>query len=111
MEPSEFRSRTYEYFHKNYKVSVSLTHTASLVANRRFCHLKIKAAKTQKGHLLRDGPSRVRSLYTGRVDKLKPGSDLLSHGETPHYHRRCLVSLPSSRWDRVVPKRCGRREN
>ena len=32
-----------------------------------------------------------------------PGDDLLSHGETPHYHRRCVVSLPSSGWDRVVP--------
>uniref|UniRef100_UPI001A9F6646 hypothetical protein n=1 Tax=Celerinatantimonas diazotrophica TaxID=412034 RepID=UPI001A9F6646 len=26
----------------------------------------------------------------------KPGSDLLSHGETPHYHRRCCVSRLSS---------------
>ena len=34
---------------------------------------------------------------------LKPGSVLLSHGEAPHYHRRCIVSLPSSKWDRVVP--------
>ena len=32
-----------------------------------------------------------------------PGDDLLSHGESPHYHRRCVVSLPSSGWDRVVP--------
>ena len=29
--------------------------------------------------------------------------DLLSHGETPHYHRRCIVSLLSSGWDQVVP--------
>ena len=29
--------------------------------------------------------------------------DLLSHGETPHYHRRCIVSLLSSEWDQVVP--------
>ena len=28
--------------------------------------------------------------------------DLLSHGETPHYHRRYVISLPSSGWDRVV---------
>ena len=46
-----------------------------------------------------------------RPDRIKPGDDLLSHGETPHYHWRNLVSLPSSRWDRVVPRRCGRREN
>ena len=31
---------------------------------------------------------------------LKPGDDLLSHGETPHYHRRCTVSLLSSEWIR-----------
>src|SRR3954470_6063677 len=36
--------------------------------------------------------------------------DLLSHGETPHYHRRCIVSLLSSRWDQVVPTLYGRQE-
>jgi hypothetical protein len=45
------------------------------------------------------------------VLELKPGSDLLSHGETPHYHRRRVVSLPSSVWDRVVPTRYGRQAN
>ena len=34
--------------------------------------------------------------------------DLLSHGETPHYHRRSVVSLLSSGWDQVVPTRYGR---
>ena len=42
--------------------------------------------------------------------KIKPDDDLLSHGETPHYHRRCSVSLLSSRWDQVVPDRYGRQE-
>ena len=32
---------------------------------------------------------------------------LLSHGETPHYHRRYNVSLLSSAWDQVVPLRYG----
>ena len=36
--------------------------------------------------------------------------DLLSHGETPHYHRRCIVSLLSSGWDQVVPMLYGRQE-
>ncbi len=31
---------------------------------------------------------------------LMPGSSLLSHGETPHYHRRYGVSLLSSAWVR-----------
>ena len=31
------------------------------------------------------------------------GDDLLSHGETPHYHRRYVVSLQSSGRDLVVP--------
>ena len=34
--------------------------------------------------------------------------DLLSHGETPHYHRRGPVSLLSSEWDQVVHSRYGR---
>ena len=42
---------------------------------------------------------------------LKPGSDLLSHGEAPHYHRRYTVSLLSSRWDQVVPVLYGRQAN
>ncbi len=37
-----------------------------------------------------------------------PGDDLLSHGETPHYHRRYVVSLLSSGWDQVVPTFYGR---
>ena len=48
---------------------------------------------------------RIRTLI------LKPGDDLLSHGETPHYHRRYIVSLLSSGWDQVVPKLYGRQEN
>mgnify|MGYP005750163501 CR=1 FL=1 len=36
------------------------------------------------------------------------GDDLLSHGETPHYHWRWNVSLLSSRRDQVVPFRYGR---
>ena len=33
---------------------------------------------------------------------LKPGSDLLSHGESPHYHRHYNISLLSSAWSQVV---------
>lgn len=43
--------------------------------------------------------------------KITLGSDLLSHGETPHYHRRCFVSLLSSAWSQVGPKRYGRQAN
>ena len=39
------------------------------------------------------------------------GSSLLSHGETPHYHRRYGVSLLSSAWDQVGPPRYGRQAN
>ncbi len=37
--------------------------------------------------------------------------DLLSHGETPHYHRRYLVSRLSSGWDQVVPRFYDRQAN
>ena len=42
---------------------------------------------------------------------LVPGSSLLSHGETPHYHRRYGVSLLSSAWGQVGPPRYGRQAN
>ena len=41
---------------------------------------------------------------------IQSGDVLLSHGETPHYHRRCIVSLLSSGWDQVVPMLYGRQE-
>ena len=44
------------------------------------------------------------------VSEFNLDDDLLSHGETPHYHRRCIVSLLSSGWDQVVPMLYGRRE-
>ncbi len=43
--------------------------------------------------------------------KLKPGDVLLSHGETPHYHRRYYVSLLSSAWNQVGPQCYGRQAN
>ncbi|HEY3982924.1 MAG TPA: hypothetical protein VGM55_02930, partial [Cedecea sp.] len=60
------------------------------------------------GPLLRSVQTRlsVRQSYSLRVvnclvlltitANLMPGSSLLSHGETPHYHRRYGVSLLSS---------------
>ena len=43
-----------------------------------------------------------------RALNLVPGDDLLSHGETPHYHRRCVISLLSSVWNQVVLTLYGR---
>ena len=43
--------------------------------------------------------------------KLNPDDDLLSHGETPHYHRRYIVSLLSSEWGQVGPMLYSRQEN
>ena len=45
--------------------------------------------------------ARLRADFTN----LMPGSSLLSHGETPHYHRRYGVSLLSSAWGQVGPPR------
>ena len=44
-------------------------------------------------------------LADGLFTCLMPGSSLLSHGETPHYHRRYGVSLLSSAWGQVGPPR------
>ena len=44
-------------------------------------------------------------LSDGLSTCLMSGSSLLSHGETPHYHRRYGVSLLSSAWGQVGPPR------
>lgn len=51
-----------------------------------------------------------KSSFLGLLYKKNPGDDRLSHGETPHYHRRYSVSLLSSRWDQVGPECYGRQE-
>ncbi len=52
--------------------------------------------------------SPVKFVFILLLSKIKinlaPGNDLLSHRETPHYHRRYCVSLLSSEWDQVVPQ-------
>jgi hypothetical protein len=48
---------------------------------------------------------------SAEVYKYEPGDVLLSHGETPHYHRRYCVSLLSSEWNQVGPQRYGRQVN
>ena len=58
-------------------------------------------AGTVAGPLKRKKPIRQDGLFTC----LMPGSSLLSHGETPHYHRRYGVSLLSSAWGQVGPPR------
>ena len=57
--------------------------------------------KTLAGRQKRKKPIRQDGLFTC----LMPGSSLLSHGETPHYHRRYGVSLLSSAWGQVGPPR------
>ena len=56
---------------------------------------------TVAGPQKRKKPIRKDGLFTC----LMPGSSLLSHGETPHYHRRYGVSLLSSAWGQVGPPR------
>ena len=59
------------------------------------CRLPRRMAQTQKIPVFRLG----FLLY------LMPGSSLLSHGVSPHYHRRYGVSLLSSAWGQVGPPR------
>ncbi len=56
--------------------------------------------------------TRFISLMASAISiKLTSGSSLLSHGETPHYHRRYGISLLSSAWDQVAPPRYYRQTN
>ena len=54
--------------------------------------------------------NKTPSAFADGVLEFNLDDDLLSHGETPHYHRRCIVSLLSSGWDQVVPTLYGRQE-
>ena len=54
--------------------------------------------------------NKTPSAFANGVLEFNLDDDLLSRGETPHYHRRCIVSLLSSGWDQVVPMLYGRQE-
>src|SRR5690606_21298674 len=77
----------------DYHPSASKTVSQGLeaVAHRKFTHFP-RAKKETPRPVSRSGRFGIA------LD-----DDLLSHGETPHYHRRCIVSLLSSEWDQVVP--------
>src|SRR5690554_4292067 len=69
----------------------------------RTIYLAFKTIR-HKQKTLRKNPD----LFPDRGFNLMLDDDLLSHGEAPHYHRRCIVSLLSSEWDQVVPMLYGR---
>ncbi len=64
-------------------------------------------ALTDRPHI----KQKARSFDRAFRFYLMPGSSLLSHGETPHYHRRYGVSLLSSAWGQVGPPRYSRQAN
>ena len=47
-------------------------------------------------------------LFFKKTKEIKSGDALLSHGETPHYHRHYGVSLLSSEWSQVELPHYGR---
>lgn len=53
----------------------------------------------------------LQGVFSTSVYSVKPGGVLLSHGETPHYHRRYSVSLLSSARGQVGPLHYRRRDN
>ena len=64
---------------------------------------RVRRASVASGLLLLQRKKAI--LTDGLLLNLMPGSSLLSHGETPHYHRRYGVSLLSSAWGQVGPPR------
>src|SRR5690606_31764422 len=72
---------------------------------------KLRPPGRERPRMRRKAEKKKPRPYGRGSQGIAPGSDLLSHGETPHYHRRGVVSLPSSGWDRVVPTRYGRQAN
>ena len=67
------------------------------------------SVRRQGGHFS-SAQNKTPTAFAIGVLEFNLDDDLLSHGETPHYHRRCIVSLLSSGWDQVVPMLYGRQE-
>ncbi len=119
--------RTRHFFHQRKKAIL----TDGLSLNLMPGSLWRASCPPPSGPLLRNVQIRSRRICPGwesvhrqTTDKTKgpvfrlslllylmPGSSLLSHGETPHYHRRYGVSLLSSAWGQVGPPRYGRQAN
>ncbi len=75
------------------------------------CLRKLEQTRQRRiRHLFRTN-AKSPVFRLGLLLNLMPGSSLLSHGETPHYHRRYGVSLLSSAWGQVGPPRYGRQAN
>lgn len=69
-----------------------------------------KNPKLLKSTAFSSAQNKTPTAFAIGVSEFNLDDDLLSHGETPHYHRRCIVSLLSSGWDQVVPMLYGRQE-
>ena len=76
--------------------------TAVQIRSRRICHMEVVVTRGRVQEPIKK-PCQMAGLSYFVLD-----DDLLSHGESPHYHRRCIVSLLSSEWDQVVPMLYGR---
>src|SRR5690349_1188238 len=76
---------------------------------KKFCNRPVRQQRISENRrlLLKQNPYLHQQIG---VSEFNLDDDLLSHGETPHYHRRCIVSLLSSGWDQVVPMLYGRQE-
>ncbi len=87
-----------------------------VVYERTFCHSSFGPSlsatfKITLCNFVRLSTHNTLCHSSSHKAKLKPGSSLLSHGETPHYHRRYGVSLLSSAWGQVGPPRYPRQAN
>ena len=93
----------------------------SLPWDRTICHARWRCAYRAYRFCRPDKAKPPSGIFSGVQSKtphltvrgssyLMPGSSLLSHGETPHYHRRYGVSLLSSAWGQVGPPRYSRRK-
>ncbi len=67
--------------------------------------------KDDKRYFLRDIYEKTEMQKHLGSSKGMPGSDLLSHKRTLHYHRRYCISLLCSEWEQVVLQHYGRQAN
>ena len=88
---------------------VSLRNNCANLSGQSSRRLGRTGVRGQGGHFS-SAQNKTPTAFALGVLEFNLDDDLLSHGETPHYHRRCIVSLLSSGWDQVVPTLYGRQE-
>ena len=95
---------------KELKIVINNQHSKSYVCLNKHC-FDISKSCTSNHEIMVVQKRKNRNQMIAVSLKRMPGSDLLSHKRTLHYHRRNCISLLCSEWEQVVLQHYGRQAN